>query len=72
LVPVGAVPPNLNWLLERDYGVLGKACSGQQARRLAQTVHEWVTDPHLPEREVGWVTEAPTDFVRPVRRVAVR
>jgi hypothetical protein len=39
---------------------------------LAQTVQEWVTDPHLPEREVGWVTEAPTDFVRPVRRVAVR
>ena len=68
----GGSAPNLNWLLERGYGVLGKGCSGQQARRLAQTVQEWVTDPHLPEREVGWVTEAPTDFVRPVRRVAVR
>lgn len=68
----GGSAPNLNWLLERDYGVLGKGCSGQQARRLAQTVQEWVTDPHLPEREVGWVTEAPTDFVRLVRRVAVR
>ena len=68
----GGSAPNLNWLLERGYGVLGKGCSGQQARRLAQTVQEWVTDPHLPEREIGWVTEAPTDFVRPVRRVAVR
>lgn len=68
----GGSVPNLNWLLARGYRVLGKACSGQQSRRLAQTVQEWLTDPHLPERQVGWVSEAPTDFVRPVRRAAVR
>ncbi len=68
----GGSAPNLNWLLERGYGVLGKACSGQQSRLLAQTVQEWLTDPHLPERQVGWVTEVSTDFVRPVRRAAVR
>ncbi len=63
---------NFNWLLLRGYQVLGKACSSQQARQLAKTVREWITDPHLPERQVGWVTEAPTAFVRPVRRLAVR
>lgn len=63
---------NFNWLLVRGYQVLGKACLSQQARRLAETVREWITDPHLPERQVGWVTEAPTAFVRPVRRLAVR
>ncbi len=68
----GGSVPNLNWLLERDYHILGKACSGQQARLLAKTVQQWITDPHLPERQCGWVTEEPTAFARPVRRLAVR
>ena len=68
----GGSVPNFNWLLEQGYDILGKACSAQQARRLAQSVQEWLPDPHVPEREVGWVTEAPSDFVRPVRRLAVR
>jgi hypothetical protein len=68
----GGSVPNLNWLLEQGYHILGKACSAQQARLLAKSLQEWVSDPPLPERQVGWVTEAPTAFVRPVRRVAVR
>lgn len=68
----GGSVPNLNWLLERGYHVLAKGCSGQQARQLAKTVQEWISDPHLPERQVGWVTEPAPAFVRPVRRVAVR
>ena len=68
----GGSVDNFNWLLVRGYQVLGKACSGQQARLLAKTVQEWITDPHLPERQLGWVTEPPTAFVRPVRRLAVR
>jgi hypothetical protein len=68
----GGSVSNLNWLLEQDYHILGKACSGQQARLLAKTVQEWMADPHLPAREWGWVTQAPTAFVRPVRRLAVR
>ena len=39
---------------------------------MPEAVREWITDPHLPERQVGWVTQAPTAFVRPVRRLAVR
>lgn len=68
----GGSAPNLNWLLEQGYQILGKACSAQQARLLAKSVQEWVSDPRLPDRQVGWVTEAPSAFVRPVRRVAVR
>ncbi len=68
----GGSIPNFNWLLEQGYHILGKACSAQQARRLAQSVQEWLPDPHVPERQVGWVTPVPSDFVRPVRRLAVR
>ena len=68
----GGSIPNFNWLLEQDSHILGKACSAQQARRLAQSVQEWLPDPHVPERQEGSVTQAPSDFVRPVRRLAVR
>ena len=68
----GGSVPNLNWLLEQGYEVLGKACSGQQSRLLATTVQHWMTDTQVPERQIGWVCEEPAAFVRPVRRVAVR
>jgi hypothetical protein len=68
----GGSVSNLNWLLEQGYHILAKACSTQQARLLAKTVQEWTPDPHLPGREWGWVTEEPTAFVCPVRRLAVR
>jgi len=68
----GGSVPNLNWLLEQGYEVLGKACSGQQSRLLATTVQHWITDTQEPSRQIGWVCEEPTAFVRPVRRVAVR
>lgn len=68
----GGSAPNLNWLLEQGYEVLGKACSGQQSRLLARSVEHWITDTQVPERQIGWVGEQPLAFVRPVRRVAVR
>lgn len=63
---------NFNWLLVQGYEILGKVCSTQQARLLAATVQEWVTDVQCPERQIGWVKKEPVDFVKPVRRVAVR
>ena len=63
---------NFNWLLEQGYEILGKVCSTQQARLLAATVQQWVSDPGCPEREMGWVTQEAVAFVKPVRRVAVR
>ncbi len=63
---------NFNWLLEQNYHILGKACSAQQAQRLARSVQQWYSDAHVPGREVGLVTETTSDFARPVRRIAVR
>jgi hypothetical protein len=63
---------DVNWLLARGYQVHCKDYSGRHARILAQSVVEWIDDPHVPGRQVGWVTEAPTAYVRPVVRIAVR
>jgi len=63
---------DLNWLLARGYEIMAKEYSGQRVLRLARTVTEWVQDPDWSERSFGWVTEPPTGYVRPVRRLAVR
>ena len=63
---------DMNWLLERGFKVHGKDYSGRQARALAKSVLTWIDHPHLPERQMGWVTEAPTAYCRPVVRIAVR
>jgi hypothetical protein len=63
---------DVNWLLARGYRVHAKDYSGRHARSLAKSVLVWFDDPHAPERQVGWVTETPTAYVRPVRRIAVR
>jgi len=72
-VDVGAgTLDDLNWLLVRGYEIMAKEYSGQRVLRLAKTVSEWVQDPDWSERSFGWVTEPPTGYVRPVRRIAVR
>jgi len=63
---------DVNWLLAGGYQVHCKDYSGRHARILAQSVVEWIDDPHVPGRQVGWVTEPPTAYVRPVVRIAVR
>jgi hypothetical protein len=62
----------VNWLLARGYVVHAKDYSGKQAKCLAKSVEQWVDDPHISGRQFGWVTQAPTAYVRPVRRIAVR
>jgi hypothetical protein len=68
----GGSVDDINWLLDRDYAVLGKEYSGKRARKLAATVTEWVDDPRVPGRQVGWVRAPTPEYVRPVVRVAVR
>src|SRR6266568_3895442 len=63
---------DVNWLLARGYLVHCKDYSGQQAKRLATSVADWYVDPHQPERQFGWVTQAAEAYVRPVKRIAVR
>jgi hypothetical protein len=63
---------DVNWLLSRGYLVHCKDYSGKQAKRLAESVPQWYSDPHHPEREFGWVSEPSEAYVRPVKRIAVR
>lgn len=63
---------DVNWALGRGYQVHCKDYSTQRAARLAESVTTWVADPHTPGRQAGWVTLPPTEYARPVRRLAVR
>jgi len=63
---------DLNWLLARGFEIMAKEYSGQRVLRLAKTVTAWVQDPDWSERSFGWVSEPPTDYVRPIQRIAVR
>jgi hypothetical protein len=68
----GGSVEDVNWALERGYQVHGKDYSGTRAQMLAQSVRHWVDDPRVPGRQVGWVSQEATEYVRPVRRIAVR
>jgi hypothetical protein len=68
----GGSVDDLNWALERGYGVHAKDYSGVRAKTLAQSVTEWITDPADASRQVGWVTLEDTLYCRRVKRIAVR
>jgi hypothetical protein len=61
----------VNYVLGRDYHFHGKEYSTPRAKKLAKSVKEWIDDPNS-ERQVGFVTIAPNEYVRTVTRVAVR
>jgi len=63
---------SLNFLLERGYAVISKDYSARRTRLLAQRVRTWVPDSERPERQIGWVPQESSEYVRPVRRLAVR
>jgi len=63
---------DVNGLLAQGYVVHGKEYSSRRAQALATSVTEWIEDPQVPSRQIGWVTTAPSEYVRPVRRIAVR
>jgi hypothetical protein len=62
----------VNALLQQGYQVHTKEGHGGRARQLAETVTTWYDDPKVPGRQVGWVNQTSDEYVRPVRRVAVR
>ncbi len=68
----GGSVDDINGLLERGYAVHAKDYSSARAQTLAATVTDWIDDPRVPGRQVGWVTQGTTAYVRPVRRLAVR
>jgi hypothetical protein len=63
---------DINWLLGRGYQVLAKEYSGKRARKLAATVVDWVDDPRVAGRQIGWVPGVAPEYVQPVLRIAVR
>jgi hypothetical protein len=63
---------DINWLLSQGYVVHAKDYSGQRAQKLALSVTEWIDDPRIEGRQVGWVRTPTSAYVREVRRVAVR
>ncbi len=63
---------DVNWLLLRGYQVHCKDYSSSRAKRLMQSVPYWVDDPKVEGRQVGWVRLPAPEYVRPVRRIAVR
>jgi Transposase DDE domain group 1 len=63
---------DVNWLLARGYQLHTKDFSTVRATRLAASVREWFDDPDIPGRQVGWVETPANDYVREVRRIAVR
>jgi hypothetical protein len=62
----------INDLLSQDYAVVTKEYSAGRASRLVKSVKAWIEDPDQPGRQVGWVQEETREYVRPVRRLAVR
>ena len=67
----GGSETNINWILNRGYGLLIKIHNWQRVRKLSAHVADWFTDPRVPSRQVGWVN-APYAYAHPTRQVAVR
>jgi hypothetical protein len=68
----GGSQDDVNWALERGYQIHTKEYSTHRARNLAQTVVTWHDDPKIRGRQVGWGTAEPDEYIRPVKRIAVR
>jgi hypothetical protein len=60
---------NVNWLLNRNYGILVKGCSNRRAHTLAQTVQRWRTV--RADKFVAPVA-TPPGFVRPLHTLSLR
>ena len=63
---------SLNFLLERGYAVVSKDYSVRRTHLLVKRVTTWVSDTWQPDRQIGWVPQESSEYVRPVRRLAVR
>ena len=63
---------SLNFLLARDYAVVSKDYSVRRTHLLVKGVTKWVPDTWQPDRQIGWIPQQSSEYVRPVRRLAVR
>lgn len=68
----GGTLAEINACLEAGYQFHGKDFSSARARNLAATVTTWYPDPRQAGRQIGLVTAEPSEYVRPVERIALR
>jgi hypothetical protein len=68
----GGSMDDMNWLLAGGYQVHGKDYSACRAPRLFTHVLYWVDDPKVGGWQVGCVRLLASEYVCPVRRLAVR
>jgi hypothetical protein len=68
----GGTKEDINWVLAQGFAFHGKDYSGKRAEVLALSVTHWIDDPKCPGRQIGWVKDPDTPYVREVVRVAVR
>ena len=68
----GGSRADVNWMLAEGYQIHTKEYSAKRAAQLAQSVTDWQDDPYVPGRQVGWVQTPAPEYVRPVKRIAVR
>jgi len=60
---------NINWLLERNFGVLAKGCSNRRSANLAQQVQRWRAV--SADKFVGQVP-TPDGFAKPIDTISIR
>src|SRR5262249_23926836 len=67
----GGEQAHVNWLLQRGYAVLVKAPGTARAKKLAQSVTAWTTDPHDDGRQMAFVALG-YQYAKPPDEFAVR
>ena len=67
----GGRDEDVNWLLNRHYGILTKVTNWRRVARLLESVTDWLTDPKDSRRQFGWV-EQPHAYDQPTRQLAIR
>jgi hypothetical protein len=67
----GGSTDDINWMLSQGYQVLVKVRNWQRAQKLCQSVTDWLPDPKIRGREVGWIDD-PYPYDRPTRQIGVR
>lgn len=67
----GGSAENINGLMLRGYAVLTKLHSWRCAYKLISSVTQWIPDPKMAQRQVGWVNLA-YPYARPTRQLAIR
>jgi Transposase DDE domain group 1 len=65
------VDANINEILSRGYHLLTKMHSAPRAAKFGREVTDWIVDPRLALRQVGWAVH-PCTYTRPTRQLVAR